>query len=648
MSGEPSAGRSTHVGLDLVCVGRAAVDLYGEERGVSLRHAVRFRRSLGGAAANAAVGAARLGLRTGILTRVGADELGAFVFEALKREGIDLSWVRRDPDRLTGLVVLAMASASEFPHLFYRNDCADMALDVPEGARVYVETAGALLLTGTHLSTPATLELSARMAEWARGRVVLDLDYRPSLWGAVPVGEGQARSQPSVRARAAYRRILPSCDVVVGTEEEFAVAAGTADLGDGLSRLNSLSSARLVVKRGPRGAFSIDVDGGQVEVDGIGVPVLNLLGAGDAFVSAYVAASLQDRSPLECLRWANAAGALVVGRHGCAPATPTRDELMRFLDEVGHPAAEGAVASAIRHADARHRAVRPQRRRSPLAVLALDHRAFFLDLVRAHGRAEADIPRLKALILRAGQRAFDDLGLPAEQTGFIIDDQYGADLLASAERAAASGPHRWVARPIEEATGPFRWLGDRAAAGILATWPAHHAVKCKVSLHPNDPAPVRADKERRLRELADACTALDRPLLLELLPRDAAGEEDLAALPQLVSSLLDDGIRPDLWKLPPLSTPEAWRELARVLDAQDPHGGGVLLLGNGCTREEVEARLAVARGAEACRGIAFGRTVFADAAQAWMAGDDDDDAFHDRVMQRWQHLLRCWQAAVGG
>src|SRR5687768_11713439 len=115
--------------IDLACLGRAAVDLYGEQVGCPLEEVSTFARYLGGSPANTAVGVARLGLASAMITRGGDEQNGRFVRETLAREGVDVSQVRTDAERLTALVFLAIRGRDDFPHIFYRDRCADMALE---------------------------------------------------------------------------------------------------------------------------------------------------------------------------------------------------------------------------------------------------------------------------------------------------------------------------------------------------------------------------------------------------------------------------------------------------------------------------------------------------------------------------------------
>jgi 5-dehydro-2-deoxygluconokinase len=134
--------------LDVVCVGRAAVDLYGEQVGGRLEDMQTFARYLGGSPANTAVGSSRLGLRAGMLARVGDEHNGRFVRETLARERVDVSQVRTDPKRLTAMVILGIRDRETFPLLFYREQCADMGLCEADVDPAYVASARALLISG--------------------------------------------------------------------------------------------------------------------------------------------------------------------------------------------------------------------------------------------------------------------------------------------------------------------------------------------------------------------------------------------------------------------------------------------------------------------------------------------------------------------
>src|SRR6188768_2507322 len=203
--------------LDLVAIGRASVDLYGQQVGGRLEDMASFAKYLGGSPANTAAGAARLGLKTALITRVGDDHMGRFIREQLRREGVDVRGVITDPRRLTALVVLGIRDRETFPLVFYRENCADMALEAGDVDAALVGSAAAVLVNGTHLSQPGVFGACVRAIEIAKAqgrRVVFDVDYRPVLWGLAGRDRGEDRFVESDAVTRRLQEILPHCDLV--------------------------------------------------------------------------------------------------------------------------------------------------------------------------------------------------------------------------------------------------------------------------------------------------------------------------------------------------------------------------------------------------------------------------------------------------
>ena len=114
--------------LDVIAIGRSSVDLYGIQVGGRLEDMSSFAKYIGGSPTNTAAGASRLGLKSAVITAVGDEHMGRFIIEQLQREGVDTRGVKTDPDRLTAVVILGIRDQETFPLIFYREDCADMAL----------------------------------------------------------------------------------------------------------------------------------------------------------------------------------------------------------------------------------------------------------------------------------------------------------------------------------------------------------------------------------------------------------------------------------------------------------------------------------------------------------------------------------------
>ncbi|MEX0859847.1 MAG: PfkB family carbohydrate kinase, partial [Cucumibacter sp.] len=132
--------------LDVITIGRASVDLYGQQIGTRLEDVASFAKSVGGCPSNIAIGAARLGLKSAVVTRVGDEQMGRFIREQMSREGVDTRGIVTDPQRLTALVLLSVEDESTFPLIFYRDNCADMALTEDDIDPDFIASARAVLV----------------------------------------------------------------------------------------------------------------------------------------------------------------------------------------------------------------------------------------------------------------------------------------------------------------------------------------------------------------------------------------------------------------------------------------------------------------------------------------------------------------------
>ena len=623
---------------DLVCLGRLAVDLYAQQLGAPLEDAASFAKYLGGSSANIAFGAARLGLKSAMLSRVGDEQMGRFLLNTLRAEGCDVSQVKVDPERLTGLTLLGIKDRDTFPLLFYRENCADMALGIEDIDEDFIAGSQALLITGTHLSRPGVEAASRRALEYARrhdARTVLDIDYRPVLWGLAGRGDGETRYIASEEVSAHLQSLLSEFDLIVGTEEEFLIAGGAAELMPALARVRALSRAVLVVKLGPLGCAVIpDAVPARIEdafsVAGAEVEVMNVLGAGDAFLAGFLSAWLRGGDYAECCRRANACGALVVSRHGCAPAMPTPAELERFLAAPTRRPGEDAALSRL------HRVSAARPRWDELCVFAFDHRSQFFELAREAGADEARLPRLKQLLVQAVAGVEQRLGLQG-RVGVLIDERYGADALY-----AATGRGWWVGRPVElPGSNPLVFEHGRAMAGALAAWPREHVIKCLVQYHPDDALDNRLEQEAQIRALYDAAQASGHELLLEIIPsKDLPRADDTVY--RALKRLYNLGIYPDWWKLEP-PTAAQWPALDALIAERDPYCRGVVLLGLNAPLDTLRRGFAAARASRSCRGFMVGRSLFQRPAERWLAGEIDDAGLVAEAGARFAELVAVWR-----
>jgi 5-dehydro-2-deoxygluconokinase len=265
-------------------MGRVGADLYPDQIKTPLSEVRSFTRFVGGFAGNVGTGLARLGVRTAIVSRVGDDGHGEFVRAFLAAEGLDVRFLRTDPDWPTPITFCEVWPPDRFPLLFYRRPTAPDWQLAPGDFGADEIAAATLAALRAH-----------------RGTTIFDLDWRPALWE-------RPADYPPLAAEA-----VAAADLVIGNEEELE-AAGTPDVRP------------LVLKRGGRGT-TVRERAGDTDVPATRVEVLNGLGAGDAFAAALGWALLHGRTLVDAVRLGSVAGSIVAGRLACSAAMPTLEEL---------------------------------------------------------------------------------------------------------------------------------------------------------------------------------------------------------------------------------------------------------------------------------------------------------------------------------
>ena len=629
--------------LDVITMGRSSVDLYGQQIGARLEDVTSFAKSVGGCPANIAIGSARLGLKSAILTRVGDEQMGRFIREQMRREGVCDSGIATDPHRLTALVLLSVENDRSFPLIFYRENCADMALCEDDVDAGFVASARALVVTGTHFSQPgvdAAQRKAMRLMREAGGRIVLDIDYRPNLWGLAGHAAGDSRYIASESVSSHMRTVLADCDLIVGTEEEVLIASGEGDLVAALKTIRALSGATIVLKRGPmgcivyEGAIPDDLEDGIVGT-GFPIEVYNVLGAGDAFMSGFLRGWLGGETLETAATWANACGAFAVSRLLCSPEIPTFEELQYFL-------AHGSPHRALRRDEAINHLHWATTRRAAIPcvlALAIDHRAQFEELAARAGVDAARIADFKVLAVRSAARVAGG----RDGFGMLIDEKHGRPAMYEFARHGFS----WLGRPVElPGSRPLRFEFSQDFGSQLTEWPVDHCIKCLCFYHPDDPVALKEEQQQKLRALYDAARKVGRELLVEII----AGKHGVLA-DDTVSRVLEElyvlGIRPDWWKLEPQTSRAAWAAIEETIARNDPWCRGVVLLGLDAPQRELEDAFAATAGASIVKGFAVGRTIFMDAAEAWFAGRIDDETAVADMAARFGKLTQAWQAARG-
>ena len=623
--------------LDVITMGRCSVDLYGQQIGARLEDVASFAKSVGGSPSNIAIGTARLGLKSGLITRVGDEQMGRFVLEQMAREGVATAGIATDKQRLTALVLLSVENDKTFPLIFYRDNCADNALDENDVDESFILSAGAVLVTGTHFAkanTDAAQRKAMAIAKKHGRKIIIDIDYRPNLWGLAGHAAGEERYIKSDKVTSHLQSILADCDLIVGTEEEVHIAGGSEDTLEALRKIRSYSNGVIVLKRGPMGCVVYPAAIPNALEDGIigqGFPieVYNVLGAGDAFMSGFLRGWLKGESFETSATWANACGAFAVSRLLCSPEYLTWTELQYFLKN-------GSTHHALRNDEAlNHIHWATTRRKQPDQILsfAIDHRKQLEDMADKLGASRDKIAPFKRLAMQAIGKVSG--GKPG--FGTLLDDTYGREAMVDAAKLGL-----WIGRPLEQpGSKPLRFEFTQDVGARLVDWPVTHTIKCLAFYHPDDPQDLKTEQTQKLRTLYEAARKVGRELLVEIIA-SKNGPMDQHTIARAMTELYAAGIKPDWWKLEPQPLAAAWDEIGKVIDAQDPLCRGIVLLGLEAPAEELAKGFKAVAGQKHVKGFAVGRTIFNEAASEWLRGAISDEAAVAMMAEKFGNLVKIW------
>lgn len=320
--------------MDIVCLGELLVDMFPAEVGRSLVEVSAFRPKPGGAPANVAVAAVRLGAQSAFIGKVGDDAFGHHLADILRQEGVKVRGMRYDKEARTGMAFIAMPDVNSYEILFYRNPGADMRLQVDELDRELLQGTRAFHFGSLSLiqepSRSATME-AARIAREAGALISFDVNYRSDLW---------SRSEARDRVMAT----IPYVNLLKVNEIEVDLLTSSTDPDTAGKTLLELGLDLCVVTLGPEGSFFQVAEGGE-HIPAFKVETVDATGCGDAFIAGLlcqlvVGADWREQlSPArmrKVLRYANAVGALTALTQGVIPALPTADQVDEFLAQYDY------------------------------------------------------------------------------------------------------------------------------------------------------------------------------------------------------------------------------------------------------------------------------------------------------------------------
>lgn len=313
--------------LDLVPIGRVAIDFNPLDYFKPLSESTDFRKYVGGSPANIAVGLARLGKKVGFIGKVSDDQFGDYVTNFFEKEGIDVSHIfRATGGEKLGLTFTEILSKDESSILMYRDGIADLMLNVDEIDEEYIASTKAILISGSALSQSPSREACLKamyLAKKVNTRVIFDVDYRPYNW----------KNKDEI---AVYYSIVASnSDMIMGSREEFDLteaisAPGRTDAEsakDWISKGNKI----VIIKHGKQGSTAYTADGNSYSIKPFPVKAFKSFGGGDGYGSSFIYGLLSGWDIMDCLEMGSASASMLVAAHGCSLFMPTLKEVKDFI-----------------------------------------------------------------------------------------------------------------------------------------------------------------------------------------------------------------------------------------------------------------------------------------------------------------------------
>ncbi|MED3881222.1 5-dehydro-2-deoxygluconokinase [Priestia megaterium] len=316
-------------GLDFIAVGRLCIDLNANETQRPMEETKTFTKYVGGSPANIAIGAARLGLKTGFIGKVSDDQMGRFITDYLQKNKINTDSIVIDKTgAVTGLAFTEIKSPTDCSILMYRDNVADLKLSPTEVSEEYIKRSKALLISGTALAQSPSREAVFLALEHARKHEVVvffDIDYRPYTW--------ESEAETAVYFNLAAEK----SDVIIGTREEFDMMEKLLNYEESNDQVTaerwfSHHAQIVVIKHGGEGSIAYTRDGDSHRGGIFKTKVLKTFGAGDSYASAFIYGLMQGLEIPQAMRLGGASASIVISKHSCSDAMPTSVELFGFME----------------------------------------------------------------------------------------------------------------------------------------------------------------------------------------------------------------------------------------------------------------------------------------------------------------------------
>ncbi|WP_394903022.1 sugar kinase [Clostridium butyricum] len=310
--------------MDVITIGDAMVAMCPKEKGPIL-FCNTFERKVGGAELNVAIGCARLGLKSGWISRLGQDDFGKHILKTVRGEGIDTSQIELVEGYQTSVYFREVMANGDSRSFYYREKSPTSTMTAESLDENYFRNSKVLHITGVFPSiNDNNKEILLKAVELAKKNNLLisfDPNIRLKMW---------TKSQ----AREFINKFLSEVDILLVGDEEISILIDEEDTNEAIKKFHDMGIDKVVVKRGAKGA--IGSDGSNIyDVAAIKPKALiDTVGAGDGFAAGFLSAYLKGDSFEESIEFANAVGSLVVGIEGDNEGLPYYEDVLAHLGKI--------------------------------------------------------------------------------------------------------------------------------------------------------------------------------------------------------------------------------------------------------------------------------------------------------------------------
>lgn len=612
-----STDKNNEKNIDLICFGRIGVELVSEQITTDLGRSQSFYKYLGGTTANIAVGCSRMGLTSAVVSKVGNDPFGDFVMRSLTEENVITSSITSSKDYLTGMTFLSKNLDRNLSQLHYREQCADMNLTVGSGTRDIFSTAKAFLFSGICLSSHRMLTTTISYLMQAKElglKVIFNIDYIPSLWGVTAKTDVNSTSIHSISVGKAMQKILPYCDLVIGSSSEICLLGGNESQSFALKKIKEIAKDVIVVENSDDGSCMIfDTS----SITGLKIPsrlttIDNYLGAKDAFITGFLSGYLTEEELNTCGLWGNACSALVAGRAPGSTSLPYIFEMKQFLEHGNH---------CEKNALLTHRA-NAENLPSNLFILDLE------TLVKQENLSTESLSELKNYIFSGVSKI--KTNFPALNMGLAISHKLTPNIVLDAYKQ-----NLFLTSPIE--------LSEITSRDLLLTvreTVANSLIKATYRINLTGSGQTQSNQRSKLQELYNITNTFQRSLAIEVVITDLDNKNYCDQLQQVVNDIYAQEIYPLIWMI---QCPSNSKQLALINEEIQKHDANARTIIVDSSAFFNEAIKFASQDLNTI-GFSVGGSIIADAISAFQKNPTNATTITDNINNKLLDYCELWES----